>query len=143
LAITAGTSSAVAQSVPITPGTSSAVAQSVRPDWVVGQWNATETVPQYSFPPSRYTVNFVKNGNEIRGVFGNTYLLRAVTDNFGVTTWQTWVAGGPTCPNTPGNWVTANMQVASDQRAITLYRQMRDGGSCQVSLNYSVVNLTR
>lgn len=118
-------------------------------DWMLGAWTAQAKIS--GFAPAPFTVTFIRSGNEIRGVFsgasGNDNLMRGVTDNFGVTTWQAWYdpmpPGGP-CGSQPGQWVQATVQFSPDHHAIQLYSPIRNGmPPCGASGTTAETDLTR
>jgi hypothetical protein len=129
--------------------TASTQAQVPSNDWMIGTWNAQAKIP--GFVPAPFTVNFVKNGNEIRaihsGASGSDNLMRGVTDNFGVTTWQAWldpmVSNGP-CGTKPGEWVQASVQISPDHHTIQLFQPLRNGmPPCGLSTTVVETDFTR
>ncbi len=125
-----------------------ALAQAQSYDWMVGQWNLAMTCCGWA--PRTGAASFVRNGNEIRLVSGDTYLLRGVTDPFGVTSWQVWIPPHPvpSCTSMSGgqgHWIDAsNVAINSGQRQIDFDVPMRDGGNCmRLSNDFMHYTLTR
>jgi hypothetical protein len=113
-------------------------AQDTSFDWLLGPWRGTAHIVGFTPPIATYTVNFVKNGNEILAIMSessNPNLLRGITDNSGVTRWQAWAppAPLPTCSRHPGEWIDATVDFGIDHRAIAVNRPTRIGITCDVS----------
>ncbi len=120
-------------------------AQTQQLDWILGKWNAARSWPGTTLRWPDVVVEFVKNGNEIRAIVDPgtdhaTNLVRAITDNFGVTQWEIWdEPAGPACRNVPGRWTRAHssaIEFAGDHRSITISVPIRHGAPpCEITGN--------
>jgi len=121
-----------------------AYAQVSPTDWVLGSWTANTRFPGANFPPWRLT--FVRQGNETRGISENgANFVRAITDNFGVVSWQAWIAPQPIgrCASQQGEWISATTTIAPDHHTITVYVPVRNGDTCQIGNTTVETDLTR
>lgn len=115
-------------------------------DWMLGNWHGTLTVPGFAVPPSNSNVLFMRSGNEIRGMRvasdgSKTNLVRGMTDNFGVTSWEVWVSPGGTCPS---RWLAGSGYVsfAPDHSSMTIDTPIEQS-TCTVGSAYLKTVLTR
>jgi hypothetical protein len=126
----------------------STAAQDTSFDWLIGQWRGTAHIVGFNPPIATYTINFVKNGNEIRAIMAessNPNLLRGITDISGVTRWQAWAppAPLPACARHPGEWIDATVDFGTDHRAIAVNRPTRIGITCDLSNAFEEFDLKR